>query len=377
MIKETMSAAQRLEAAVRLQPTDRVPTAPIIGQFALRHRGIPQSTAYRDPQTSTQALMDTFESLGGYDGVMQPCFVWPYYSWRISAAPMPMLMAGQGTGDDEPLQAVEKEIMTLQDYDTLIERGWNGFCEELLPRVTGRPLEKIDARQKRLLQFFMEDLKKWQRFNAPVMHGATTCDPTMILSLCRTLTKFTTDLYRHPDKVQAAMDAMVDDLIENVINNIKVTGIPWVFFPLERGSGAIYPLKIFEKFGFPYLKKMVDAFAGKGFTSILHFDTDWTLNLPYLKDLPQGKCICELDSTTDIFKAKEILDGHMCIMGDVPASLLALGTQDQVTEYCEKLIDVVGKDGGFILSTGCECPVDAKFENVKAMLDSAKNHLPN
>ena len=35
--------------------------------------------------------------------------------------------------------------------------------------------------------------------------------------------------------------------------------------------------------------------------------------------------IADLDSTTNIFKAKEILGGHMCISGDLPASLLSLG----------------------------------------------------
>ncbi len=119
---------------------------------------------------------------------------------------------------------------------------------------------------------------------------------------------------------------------------------------------------------------MADAFAAAGLISILHFDTDWTLNLPYLKDLPRGKCICELDSRTDIFKAKEILKGHMCIMGDVPATLLSLGTEEEVVNYCNKLHEVVGRDGGFILSTGCECPIDAKFENVKAMLETARSH---
>jgi uroporphyrinogen-III decarboxylase len=119
---------------------------------------------------------------------------------------------------------------------------------------------------------------------------------------------------------------------------------------------------------------MAQAFADAGLISILHFDTDWTLNMPYLKDLPRGKCICELDSKTDIFKAREILKGHMCIMGDVPASLLALGTEEDVTKYCEKLTTVVGKDGGFIMSTGCECPIDARYENVKAMLATARNH---
>jgi uroporphyrinogen-III decarboxylase len=64
----------------------------------------------------------------------------------------------------------------------------------------------------------------------------------------------------------------------------------------------------------------------------------------------------------------------MCISGDVPASLLTLGTPDDVREYCQKLIDEVGKGGGFILTTGCECPVDAKFENVKMMINVAKTY---
>ena len=96
----------------------------------------------------------------------------------------------------------------------------------------------------------------------------------------------------------------------------------------------------------------------------------------YLKELPRGKCVCELDSTTDIFKAKEILKGHMCIMGDVPASLLAIGTAQQVEDYCKKLIDVVGEGGGFILSSGCGVPIDAQFDNMKEMIDTAKNYLP-
>jgi uroporphyrinogen-III decarboxylase len=39
-----------------------------------------------------------------------------------------------------------------------------------------------------------------------------------------------------------------------------------------------------------------------------------------------------------------------------------------------KLIQEVGEGGGFILSSGCSVPVDAKTENVKAMIDTAKKH---
>jgi len=67
----------------------------------------------------------------------------------------------------------------------------------------------------------------------------------------------------------------------------------------------------------------------------------------------------------------------MCIAGDVPAALTALGTPEEVEAYCKKLIDVVGEDGGFIMSTGCTLPVDCKIENLKAIVDTAKNYYPH
>ena len=64
----------------------------------------------------------------------------------------------------------------------------------------------------------------------------------------------------------------------------------------------------------------------------------------------------------------------MAILGDVPAPLLSLGKPEEVTAYCQKLIDVVGEGGGFILGSGCGVPYDAKIENVRAMV-KAGNEL--
>jgi len=64
----------------------------------------------------------------------------------------------------------------------------------------------------------------------------------------------------------------------------------------------------------------------------------------------------------------------MCISGDVPASLLTLGTPQEVSAYCRRLIDVVGEGGGFMLTTGCECPIDAKRENIRAMVETGKSY---
>ena len=52
---------------------------------------------------------------------------------------------------------------------------------------------------------------------------------------------------------------------------------------------------------------------------------------------------------------------------------MSLGKPEDVETYCKRLIDEVGQDGGFILSNGCSMPSDPKPENVRAMIQIAKN----
>ena len=44
-------------------------------------------------------------------------------------------------------------------------------------------------------------------------------------------------------------------------------------------------------------------------------------------------------------------------------------TPDEVHNYCEDLIQM-GMSGGFMLSSGCEVPLNCKEENIKAFMDS-------
>jgi uroporphyrinogen-III decarboxylase len=78
-----------------------------------------------------------------------------------------------------------------------------------------------------------------------------------------------------------------------------------------------------------------------------------------------------LDGTTDMRKAREVLDDRMCLMGDVPSNMLAYGSANDVYDYCTKLIRDVGPKTGLILSSGCDCPLNAKDENVDAMIQAS------
>jgi uroporphyrinogen-III decarboxylase len=93
---------------------------------------------------------------------------------------------------------------------------------------------------------------------------------------------------------------------------------------------------------------------------------------PFLRELPRGAFVVELDGISDIRKAREILADRCCLKGDVPSALLALGDKGQVETYCRELIDFMGRDGGFILGSGCEVPLTAKPENVAALIRVAR-----
>ncbi|NQU14300.1 MAG: cobalamin B12-binding domain-containing protein [Desulfobacteraceae bacterium] len=373
MINETMTKQERLKAAISLEPVDRHPVFPILITTAPRLYGITQAEAWLDHTVAREALIRCFEEFG-YDYGSKPNYYYPMLPGKLCGAPVRNLIPGKQLEEDALYQIDERVLFAREDYDKIAALGWNGFWDEHYGKISKKTLEEFKIMQSISNQLYVDDMKICEERGMPIFMGVAVDSVLMAFSLCRTLTEFTRDLYEVPDKVEAAMEASCDDLISNSIHVCKNNGKDVAFTVLERGSGFYYRLPLFERFEWPFLQRYVDAFLSEGITPWLHFDTDWGINLPYLKELPRAKCVCDLDSTTDIFKAKEILGGHMCISGDVPASLLTLGKPEDVVDYCKRLIDGVGQDVGFMLTSGCECPIDAKPENIRAMVETGKTY---
>jgi uroporphyrinogen-III decarboxylase len=121
----------------------------------------------------------------------------------------------------------------------------------------------------------------------------------------------------------------------------------------------------------PYLEAIVSAMWDKGLVSVLHLDQDWTRDLARFKELPAKSCLFNLDGFTDVRKFKEILGDRFAMMGDVPPTLFAAGTPDDIRTYVRDLVRDVGPTG-LLLCPGCDAPINTKPENMEAFVAAGR-----
>ncbi len=105
------------------------------------------------------------------------------------------------------------------------------------------------------------------------------------------MTKFFFDLYRMPDKIQAVMDVILEEILADIDAAPTTFGIGGAWVGGWRSASALVAPKLWNRFVWPYFLKIVDALIAKGIVPVLHWDQDWTRDLVRLQELPAKKCI--------------------------------------------------------------------------------------
>ncbi len=372
-MKGAMTNEERLRRTIRFEEVDKILSGPSIMQFAATYAGITQQEFLEDPEKADAAYEKTFVELGGWD-VGRPLIL-PRGTGPAGFA-MATARPGRELAQSSVVQFVEREVMTVEDYDFVIDNGFNALQERLARRLNPSPQEDRRSPEERKLAEEREanrikrETEKWDsRGVAVLMAGMGSIPPFDFFSIHRSISKFPMDVRRMPDKVKAATKACMPDIIANAKKSLENSKIMRIGTASSRSSATFISARQFEEFVLPTWLEFVWAMADAGADIVFHCDCDWTRFLPYFKEFPARRCLLQLDGATDIFKAREILKDHMALHGDVPAPLLTLGTPEQVYEYCRNLIERIGKaGGGFILSSGCSTPDNSKIENVRAMV---------
>jgi uroporphyrinogen-III decarboxylase len=181
------------------------------------------------------------------------------------------------------------------------------------------------------------------------------------------------DMFRRPEQLLAMIERVLKLTPRSAIEIARRSPSKIVFIPLHWGLDGFMSPAQFATFYWPSLRRLVLTFIDAGLTPCVFWEGDCTSRLEVIKDIPRGKCIYFFERT-DIFKAKKILGDTVCIRGGVPASLLVSGTPAQVADHCKRLIDEVGRDGGYIVDASVGIPDEARHENVRAMFETTREY---
>jgi hypothetical protein len=402
---------KRVRDAIELREPDRVPVDVRMTYFPAKHLGIPTSTAYYDAAAWRRAMIrtvldfepDLYSSASGNS---------PGRAMEI-LGPTQMKWPGGPLPPNVSHQAIDVECMKAEEYDLFLDDPTDFTIRYILPRAytSLAPLTKLPQLSDRIMGFSAltalftlpefrqmaqallkagEEQVKWFEASGNLeddlaalgfpphgyMGGAGGAPFDMISDFYRGMRGAMLDMYRCPDKLIAACNKLLEWRIKNATPaDPKKRGNPKrVFIALHRGAEGFMSRKQFEKFYWPGLKKAMMTSIELGYVPMPFCEGAYGDRLEYFLELPKGKVVAHFD-LTDMFRAKEILKDHVCIMGNVPSSLLQVGSPQDVDEYCKKLIKVCGKGGGFILTNGSSID-EAKSENIRAMVESVKKYSP-
>ena len=271
---------ERLRKAVALEPVDKVPVCLEGVAWCARVSGMTLEEFLSDANISTQAEIDSFKLVGNADCVNNPSFSSSAlnFIWMTGVK-----RPGFEVGPDEPWQVEESGLMTPEDYDTILEMGWPAFQAQFLnERIRPGLLEEFVG----YLQKGPSVIEQCTAADMPYLSMAIVMQPFESLCGGRTFTQFILDLYRMPDKVEEVMQSMFVGLNDAAIAGCAAMGAPGVWVGGWRSASKMLSQPLWDRFVWPYVKECVRQTDEAGLIPILHFDSDWTRDLPRLLELP-------------------------------------------------------------------------------------------
>jgi uroporphyrinogen-III decarboxylase len=358
-----------LRKAVNYEPVDRIPFTFLGPAYAPYSVGVPLSKFCLDADAAIDATLDAMDAMGDIEGINAmvagywPCLLSSLWLSKIA-------VPGIELPPNELWQVREEEVMKVEDYDLIINQGYEAFLATILPKVQNKELaEKNNAWMAANLPTVAQ--RYYQRGYA-ILTSMNSTIPFESLCGARSMEKFYFDCYRMPDKVKAALDVALPFHINLGIAVTQACGVLGTWVGGWRAASAMVSPKIWDKLVFPYYYEMVTKFQEKGILCVLHFDQNWDRDIARFKEFPKG-CVFSPDGSTDIKRAKDILGDHMAFLGDVPASILAAGTPEDVYNYVRDLIRHLGPRG-LIMNSGCDMPFNTPQANARAFVAATREY---
>lgn len=253
------------------------------------------------------------------------------------------------------------------------------FSDYEVPTVTGKIVSSVEEAEKLAVPkvgdkrtgIYIEAIKKAAKLikDRPVFAGVIGS-----FSLAGRLVDVTEAMiycYEEPEMMKIVLEKCTDFLIQYV-KEYKKAGADGVVVA-EPLAGLLSP-SLAEEFSEPYIKKIVDSVQDENFIVIYHNCGNSAISI-IESILRTGSALYHFGNSIDMCKMLEHIPSNTIAMGNVdPAGQFRNGTPESITQVTKNLLEKCGKYPNFLISSGCDIPPLAKWENIDAFFKAVEDY---
>ncbi|UCH05475.1 MAG: uroporphyrinogen decarboxylase family protein [Candidatus Thorarchaeota archaeon] len=327
-----------IEDTLNGKETERVPVVPLVGLSSSTVSGFPVETLVRDSDKQAKSQLLAHNKFG-YDGVFT-C--------------MDLTVEAQALGaevvfDNQAFPYVKSH--PVEDFERVEDLA-------LPPVEETRISTFVDAARK-----LAEKLRETHLVSSYVIGPFTLAghllEAERLLEVSIEEQDLATEIVGHCERI---LHPVLDAYAEAGVHNIVI---------LEpTASTSIISPRFFEKLSQPFMKNMIARVHTRGCRATVHICGRTQRIIDQM--CQTGADALSLDSAVDVEAAIDIADGRTVIIGNVDTSLLLTGSTQDVKSAAEECLRASSGRAGFILSSGCDLPIETPHENVQVLVHTAK-----
>lgn len=338
-----MNSRERMDAAINLQPVDRVPNAPFYEAPICRYFGNSFRAALLEGRSMADAHLAALDRFK---------FDWVMVGMGLIGGIIPEALGSPVTYPDEVFPVIENTIISAPS-------DLNGVAEA----------KTQTARMDRFLSG-ISILKKALSRDVPI--ACEYISPFTIAARLRGTNEIMLDMYQSPELVRDLQDVLVPFDIE-VGRLLIEAGVEYIFYGADMECPLLISPEHYRKFVHEPTRRVVDALARMGARVLPHMCgeivktgiVDMLLEMNIHGIMPGN---LTPDTVLDLQELNDHCGDRICIFDNInPNGSLLIGTAEETVGETRAHLEKAKAMEGYIFSTAGTTSPNIPRENFEAM----------
>ncbi|MCC8141550.1 MAG: uroporphyrinogen decarboxylase family protein [Lachnospiraceae bacterium] len=239
-----------------------------------------------------------------------------------------------------------------------------------------KKIKKVDYRTCERMMMHIDVCKKIvEAANGEYPVVAFVFGPLGTLSMLRNQQDMYMDIFDDPDTVREAA-AEINQTLKEYSTAIMETGVQGIMYDTLFSSGSIMSKDMWDDMEGALVQELAEHVHGMGGLVMIHNCGDKIYFDKQIERMhPEGiSFLYPPDDCKDFVECKEKYGDKTTLIGAVPPTNVVFGDDETWEKLCKEQTDIMKKDGGFMLATGCEYPANADFDRARKMVEIAKTY---